>query len=168
KNGRPERLYGLTPLCKYLVHNKDGLSLAPMLLMDQDKVFIDTWFYLKDAVLEGSQPFTKAHGVHAFDYPAQDQRFNRVFNKAMSEHSTLVMGRVLEIYQGFKDLEELVDVGGGVGSTLNLIVSKHPQIKGVNFDMPHVLGDAPDYPGVTHVGGDMFDSVPPGKTIFMK
>nr|AFX98069.1 caffeic acid O-methyltransferase [Cunninghamia lanceolata]QBC40976.1 caffeic acid O-methyltransferase [Cunninghamia lanceolata] len=168
KNGKPERLYGLTPLCKYLVQNKDGLSLAPLSLMNQDKVFIDTWFYLKDAVLEGSQPFTKAHGVNAFEYPAKDQRFNRVFNKAMSEHSTLVMGRVLETYQGFKDLEELVDVGGGIGSTLNLIVSKYPHIKGVNFDMPHVVADAPEFPGVTHVGGDMFDSVPSGKAIFMK
>ncbi|GLJ55145.1 hypothetical protein SUGI_1183570 [Cryptomeria japonica] len=28
----------------------------------------------------------------------------------MAEHSTLVMGRILEPYEGFKDLEELVDV----------------------------------------------------------
>ncbi|GLJ55158.1 hypothetical protein SUGI_1183880 [Cryptomeria japonica] len=168
KNGKPERLYGLTPLCKYLVQNKDGLSLAPLALMNQDKVFIDTWHYLKDAVVEGSQPFTKAHGVNAFEYPAKDQRFNTVFNRAMAEHSTIVMGRILETYEGFKDLEELVDVGGGTGFTLNLIVSKYPHIRGVNFDMPHVVADAPQFPGVTHVGGDMFASVPSGKAIFMK
>ncbi|GLJ55113.1 hypothetical protein SUGI_1182920 [Cryptomeria japonica] len=69
KNGNSERLYGLTPLCKYLVQNKDGFSLAPLALMSQDKVFIDTWHYLKDAILEGGQPFTKAHGVNAFEYP---------------------------------------------------------------------------------------------------
>ncbi|GLJ55143.1 hypothetical protein SUGI_1183460 [Cryptomeria japonica] len=46
----------------------------------------------------------------------------------MAEHPTLVMGRILETYEGFKDLEELVDVGGGVGSTLNLIVSKYPRL----------------------------------------
>ncbi|TJX41903.1 hypothetical protein E8P77_31170, partial [Soehngenia saccharolytica] len=115
KNGKPERLYGLTPLCKYLVKNNDGLSLAPLALMNQDKVFIDSWFHLKDAVLEGSQPFIKAHGVHAFEYLAMDQRFNVLFNKAMSEHSAIMMEKILDVYQGFKDLEELVDVGGGVG-----------------------------------------------------
>ncbi|GLJ55159.1 hypothetical protein SUGI_1183890 [Cryptomeria japonica] len=168
QNGKPERLYGLTPLCKYLVQNKDGLSLAPLALMNQDKVFMDSWYHLKDAVLEGSQPFIKAHGVNAFEYPAKDQRFNRIFNKAMADHSAMVMERILDSYHGFKDLEELLDVGGGVGSTLNLIVSKHPHIKGVNYDLPHVVRDAPDYPGVTHVGGDMFESVPSSRAIFMK
>ncbi|GLJ55156.1 hypothetical protein SUGI_1183820 [Cryptomeria japonica] len=168
KNGKPERLYGLTPLCKYLVQSKDGLSLAPLVVMNQDKVFLDAWHYLKDAVLDGSQPFSKAHGVHAFEYPAKDQRFNKLFNRAMAEHSILNMGRILEIYEGFKDLEELVDVAGGVGHTLNIIVSKYPNIRGVNFDQPHVVADAPQFPGVTHIGGDMFDSVPSARAIFMK
>ncbi|GLJ55162.1 hypothetical protein SUGI_1183920 [Cryptomeria japonica] len=168
KNGKAERLYGLTPLCKYLVPNKDGRSFAPLALMNQDKVSMDTWFYLKDAVLNGSQPFIRAHGVNAFEYSAKDQRINRLFNSAMAEHSAMVMERILDSYQGFKDLEELLDVGGGVGSTLNLIVSKHPHIKGVNFDMPHVVRDAPHYPGITHVWGDMFESVPSSQTIFMK
>ncbi|GLJ42455.1 hypothetical protein SUGI_0879880 [Cryptomeria japonica] len=168
KNGKPERLYGLTPLCKYLVPNKDGLSLAPLALMNQDKVFMETWYHLKDAVLEGSQPFFKAHGVNAFEYPAKDQRFNMIFNRAMAEHSAMVMERILDSYQGFKDLEELLDVGGGIGSTLNLIVSRHPHIKGVNFDMPHVVRVAPHYPGVTHIGGDMFESIPCSQAIFLK
>jgi len=68
ENGKAERLYGLTPLCKYLVKNQDGVSLAPLVLMNQDKVFMESWYYLKDAVLEGSQPFTKAHGRNAFEY----------------------------------------------------------------------------------------------------
>ncbi|GLJ55104.1 hypothetical protein SUGI_1182650 [Cryptomeria japonica] len=102
------------------------MYLAPMSLMNQGKVFLDTWHYLKDIVVEGSKPLTKAHGVNAFEYPAKDQRFNRVFNRAMDDHSTLMMGRILETYEGFKGLEELVDVGGGVGSTLNLIVFKYP------------------------------------------
>ncbi|GLJ55163.1 hypothetical protein SUGI_1183930 [Cryptomeria japonica] len=168
QNGKPERLYGLTPLCKYLVPNKNGLSFAPLALMNQDKVFMDTWFYLKDAVLDGSQPFIKAHGVNTFEYPAKDQRFNMIFNKAMADHSAMMMERILDSYHGFKDLEELLDVGGGVGSTLNLIVSKYPHIRGVNFDQPHVVAAAPQFPGVKHVGGDMFESIPYSKAILMK
>lgn len=166
ENGSTERFYGLTPLCKYLVKNQDGVSLAPICLMSPP--MIGSLHYLKDAVLEGSQPFTKAHGMNVFDYTAIDQRFNRLFNRAMSERSSMLMNKILDTYEGFKELQELVDVGGGVGSTLNLIVSRYPHISGINFDLPHVVADAPHYPAVKYVGGDMFDSVPSCQAILIK
>ena len=147
ENGKAERLYGLTPLCKYLVKNQDGVSLAPLVLMNQDKVPMESRYYLKDAVLEGSQPFTKAHGMNGFEYLAIDPRLNMLFNRAMSELSTMLLSKILDSYEGFKEVQELVDVGGGVGSTLNLIVSRYPHISGINFDMPHVIAEAPHYPG---------------------
>lgn len=168
ENGKAERLYGLTPLCKYLVKNQDGISLAPWVLLNQDKVCMETWHYLKDAVLEGSQPFTKAHGINVFEYLAKEPRFNSLVNRTMSEHSTTLMNKILDMYQGFKDVQTLVDVGGGIGSILNLIVSRYPHITVINLEMSHVVAEAPDYPGVTHVEGDMFDSIPTGEAIFMK
>eukprot|EP00253_Pinus_taeda_P014257 PITA_14257 len=168
ESGKAERTYGLTPLCKYLIKNNDGVSLAPQVLMNQDIVFMKTWHYLKDAVLEGSQPYTKAHGMNVFEHIATDQRINSVVNEAMSAHSTMLMNKILDTYEGFKEVQELVDVGGGIGSTLNLIVTRYPHITGINFDMLHVLADAPHYPAVRHVAGNMFDSVPSGQTIFMK
>ncbi|KAJ8633508.1 hypothetical protein MRB53_026844 [Persea americana] len=106
--------------------------------------------------------------MNAFEYPATDPRFNNVFNKGMLNHTTIVMKKILETYKGFEGLKEVVDVGGGVGATLNLIISKYPQIKGINYDLPHVLAEAPAINGVEHVGGNMFDSVPSGEAIFMK
>ncbi|KAK5777855.1 hypothetical protein PVK06_045822 [Gossypium arboreum] len=49
-----------------------------------------------------------------------------------------------------------------------MIVSKYPTIKCINFDLPHVIENAPTYPGVEHVGGYMFASVPKRDAIFMK
>jgi len=43
----------------------------------------------------------------------------------MSEPSAMLMNKILDTYEGFKEVQELVDVGGGVGSTLNLIVSRY-------------------------------------------
>ncbi|XP_068650128.1 caffeic acid 3-O-methyltransferase 1-like [Aristolochia californica] len=166
--GGIERQYGLAPVCKFLVKNEDGVSISPLVLMDQDKVLMESWYYLKDAALDGGIPFNKAYGMSAFDYHGTDPRFNKVFNRGMSDHSTLVMKKILETYSGFHDLKELVDVGGGVGATLNLIISKYPHIKGINFDLQHVIEDAPSYPGVEHVGGDMFVKVPCAEAIFMK
>ena len=104
-------------------------------------------YHLNDAILEGGIPFNRAYGMTAFEYTGTDQRFNRVFNEAMSNHTTLIMKRILQIYKGFEGLKVLVDVGGGIGVTLRIITSEYPQIKGINYDLPHVLADAPSYPG---------------------
>uniref|UniRef100_M4CFM7 Uncharacterized protein n=1 Tax=Brassica campestris TaxID=3711 RepID=M4CFM7_BRACM len=151
-----DRLYGLGPVCKYFIKNEDGVSIAPLCLLNHDKVFMGSWYYLKDAVLDGGIPFNKAYGMSAFEYHGTDLRFNKVFNNGMSNHSTITMKKILETYNGFEGLVSLVDVGGGIGATLKMIVSKYPNLKGINFDLPHVIEDAPSHPGVEHVGGDMF------------
>ncbi|KAJ7965232.1 Caffeic acid O-methyltransferase [Quillaja saponaria] len=167
-DGRVERLYGAAPVCKFLTKNEDGVSIAALSLMNHDKVLMESWYHLKDAVLDGGIPFNKAYGMTAFEYHGTDPRFNKVFNKGMSDHSTITMKKILETYKGFEGLTSVVDVGGGTGAVLNMIVSIYPSIKGINFDLPHVIEDAPSYPGVEHVGGDMFVSVPKGDAIFMK
>lgn len=83
-----------------------------------------------------------------FDYNSQDPRFNKVFNQGMTSHSIITLKKILEIYDGFEGLTSIVDVGGGTGATLNMIISKYPTIKGINFDLPHVLKDAPSHPGI--------------------
>ncbi|MBA0581256.1 hypothetical protein Gorai_023439, partial [Gossypium raimondii] len=145
EKGEIERLYGAGPLCKFLVKNQDGGSIAPLLLLHHDQVFMQSWYHLNDAILEGGVPFSKAYGMTAFEYPGTDQRFNRVFNQAMSNHTALIMRKIVDVYKGFDGLKVLVDVGGGIGVALSFITSKYPQIKGINFDLPHVLADAPTY-----------------------
>lgn len=64
----------------------------------------------------------------------------------MYNHTTIVVKKTLEVYKGFEPkIKQLVDVGGGLGVTLNLITSKYPHIKGINFDLPHVIKR---YPGI--------------------
>nr|XP_027064497.1 caffeic acid 3-O-methyltransferase-like [Coffea arabica] len=125
-------------------------------------------YQLEDAVREGGDPFHRAHGTHAFEFLGSDPRFNEVFNKTMIHHTAIVINRMLERYKGFEHLKTLVDVGGGLGMNLNIITTKYPSLKGNNFDLPHVIQHAPAYPGVEHVGGDMFESVPLGDAILMK
>ncbi|KAK9069358.1 hypothetical protein SSX86_011261 [Deinandra increscens subsp. villosa] len=168
ENGESKTLYGLTSVSKNYVRNQDGTSHASSLLLIYDKVALDCWYHLKDAVIEGGTPFDKAHGMNAFEYPAKDNRFNEVFNKRMYDNTRIVMKMILEKYKGFEGVKQLIDVGGGLGANLELIVSKYPNIKGINFDLPHVIENAPPNQGVEHVRGDMFQSVPKGDVIFMK
>jgi caffeic acid 3-O-methyltransferase len=41
-----------------------------------------------------------------------------------------------------------VDVGGGNGSILNMIITKYPAIKGINYDLASVVESSPSYPGI--------------------
>ena len=104
-------------------------------------------YHLKDAVLDGGIPFNKAYGMTTFEYHGTDPRFNKVFNNGMLGHSSITMKNILEAYKGFEGLHLVVDVGDGTGATINMIISKYPTIKGINFDLPHVIEDAPSYPG---------------------
>lgn len=104
-------------------------------------------YYLKNAILHGGVPFDTAYGMTAFEYQGVDPRFNKIFNQAMKGQSTMMTNKLLQIYHGFHDVKTLVDVGGGIGVSLHMITTKYPHIKAINFDLPHVISDAPPFPG---------------------
>ncbi|KAJ7525429.1 hypothetical protein O6H91_17G050700 [Diphasiastrum complanatum] len=166
--GKMERRYGLTPICKYFLKDRKGGSLAPYLLLRHDNLMFQSMHHLHDVVLEGREPFTQAHGESLFEFLEGHPNENTLFNTAMSNLSQIYLSAVLDNYTGFKGVKRLVDVGGGTGSALSMIVAKYPSIQGINFDLPHVVVDAPFYPGVDHVGGNMFESIPSSDAIYMK
>ncbi|XP_043710003.1 caffeic acid 3-O-methyltransferase-like [Telopea speciosissima] len=168
EDGRIERLYGQAPICKLFLKNEEMGSLDKLMLMHQDKVLMQGWFHMKEAILEGGIPFNKAFGMSAFEYQGVDQRYNMLFNEAMKGQTIITMNKLLQTYKGFEGLNSVVDVGGGFAIALKMITSKYPSIKGINFDLPYVVAEAPSHPGVEHVGGNMFESVPKGDAIFMK
>ncbi|KAF5727343.1 eugenol O-methyltransferase family protein [Tripterygium wilfordii] len=163
-----ERVYSLSRISRFFVRDEDVISLGASMSLNNDNVFFQSWSHLKDALLEGGVPFDRAHGMHAFEYPKTDSRFNSLFNTAMLNHTTIVMKEIVANYKGFESLKQLVDVGGNQGASLRAIISKYPHIKGINFDLPHIVQDASPHPGIEHVGGDMFERVPQGEAIFMK
>ncbi|KAM6573922.1 hypothetical protein CsatA_022249 [Cannabis sativa] len=163
------KLYSLSPVSKHFLPKEDGVSSHALMKLGLDKVSLESWFELKTAVLEGGTTFKRAHEMNVFEYGKSDPRFGKVFNSAMYNQATIVTKKIIESYKGFENnIETLVDVGGGFGVTISLIVSKYPQIKAINFDLPHVIKNAPTYPGVEHVEGDMFEKIPNGDAIFMK
>ncbi|KAJ0079878.1 hypothetical protein Patl1_23561 [Pistacia atlantica] len=60
----------------------------------------------------------------------------------MSNHTTLILKKVLDVYKGFEGLKVLVDVGGGIGVTLDRI-NVMTKLKGLCCGA-----------GVKHVGRD--------------
>ena len=66
----------------------------------------------------------------------------------------------------FDGLSSLVDVGGGTGTTIKLLIKACPWLQRINFDLPHVVSVAAEITGVEHAGGDMFESVPKADAAF--
>jgi caffeic acid 3-O-methyltransferase len=151
-NTHHQRSYALTPIGKYFVQGEDGASFAPVILMSEDWVFKKAWDHLSAAVLDDSvDPFVRAHGKSEFQLNNEDPRVNKLFNTAMSSHSRIYMEAMLEAYHGFQDVNCLVDVGGGTGTSLASITAKYPHIRGINFDLPHVVATSPAYPSTLFI-----------------
>lgn len=41
--GSFHRLYSITPVAKFFAPNSDGVSLAPLIALHQDKIFLESW-----------------------------------------------------------------------------------------------------------------------------
>ena len=104
------------------------------------------------------------------------QEVVEVFNDAMTRFSQMLTPAVLDAYDfSWLNGKTLVDVGGGHGYLLTTILKKYPEIRGVVFDLDHVVAGAP--PNIETAGlaarchaaaGDFFAEVPPGDAYIMK
>ncbi|XP_072968104.1 nicotinate N-methyltransferase 1-like [Typha angustifolia] len=169
------RRYSLTPIGETLV-SSDAVtsgSYAEYVLQHHQDALLRAWPLLHESVLDpaGPEPFRRANGgVAAYDYYGKDPEANALMQRAMAGVSEPFMEAFLDGYVlGFDGIETLVDVGGSSGACLEMILKRVKGIRvGINFDLPEVVAEAPAISGVTHVGGDMFKSIPSGDAIFMK
>ncbi|XP_022969151.1 (RS)-norcoclaurine 6-O-methyltransferase-like isoform X1 [Cucurbita maxima] len=167
----PIKSYAQTPMSRLLT-SSGAHSLAPIHVLESSLVMLAPWHnlsaYLK-ANNGGTQPFEMAHGKDLWSYCAANSSHNMVMNEGMASFSRVVIvPAVLERCGGvFEGVGSLVDVGGGNGSCLSVLVKAFPWIRGINFDLPHVVSVSQEYEGVRHVGGNMFDFVPKADAAFI-
>jgi len=102
----------------------------------------------KEAVLDPEiDLFKKVNGITKYEYFGKDPQVNQIFNKSMTNMTKIHMNKILEIYKGYEGVSTLVDIGGGNGQTLKMIIAKYPSIKGINFDLPQVIENVSPIPG---------------------
>nr|AKO60154.1 S-adenosyl-L-methionine:O-methyltransferase [Papaver somniferum] len=161
-------LYNLTPSSKWLLRDSE-FSLVPMVLFEHNPRLMAPWHYLTKCVQEGGFAFEKTYGTQVWDYALANPDINKLLNDAMECTARIIVVTLLAAYkEGFDGIETIVDVGGGTGMVVIEIVKAHPHMRGVNFDLPHVVAAAPEFEGVKHVGGDFFVNVPHADAVIMK
>lgn len=164
------RVYGVTTSGKYFVNDEnDGGYLGSFTSFMCHRALLGVWLNFKEAVIDPEiDLFKKVNGISKYEYFGKDPQINQLFNKSMTDTCNVHIKRILDIYNGFEGVSTLVDVGGGNGQTLKLIIAKYPSIKAINFDLPQVIDNASPFSGIEHVGGSMFESIPQGDAIILK
>jgi hypothetical protein len=120
----------------------------------------------------GGPGFDSVHGTDFHSWLARHPDGRQLFQGAMSELGEVTGRAVVDAYD-FSALETIVDVGGGHGTLLTLILQRHPRLRGVLFDRPEVIAGAKKAQGgvegarITAVGGDFFVSVPSGADAYI-
>ncbi|KAK1437563.1 hypothetical protein QVD17_03357 [Tagetes erecta] len=160
--------YVQTPLSKLLTRQGKH-SMVDLVLLTSSRAMLAPWHKLSDWVKGNRElPFEAAHGMDLWEFGAVNPEHSKLFNDGMACDARVTVSAVLEgCPHVFEGLGTMVDVGGGNGTALRLIVEACPWIKGINFDLPHVVSMAPVCIGVEHVGGSMFDHVPKADAVFM-
>ena len=168
--GEP-RHFSLTPLADLLRSDVSGSKRA-LALMSGDEQF-QAWAEIAYSIKTGEIAFDKVFGKPIFDYLSENPEQAKIFDAAMVG----IHGRESEVIRDaydFSDIGILADIGGGNGSQLIGILAQNSSMKGILFDLPHVIERAKtpmESAGLedrcTLISGNFFEAVPEGAHAYL-
>ena len=132
----PSREFSLTPLAEPLQANVPGSKRA-LALMSGDEQF-HAWTEIVYSIQTGKKAFDKVFGKPIFDYLGEHLDKAQVFDAAMVGIHGRESNAVQKAYD-FSGINTVVDIGGGNGSQLSALLQAHPTMRGILFDLPHVI-----------------------------
>ena len=169
---RDGRRFALTPLGEALQTGAPGSARSTLLS------FCGPWFWrgwqeLVYSVQTGKTGFDNAFGMPVFEYLSKHAGEASLFSEAMVGIHGAEPAAVAAAYD-FSGFKSVVDVGGATGNLLAAVLSSQPGLRGVLFDLPHVVVDAPALltargvaERVTIKSGSFFETVPEGGDAYL-
>ena len=161
------RQFANTDASKTLIPGIAG-SAYDMALWIADPFHLRVYAEAMHSVRTGESAVEKAVGIPVFEYFPRNPELSEIFNNAMTSFSAAVIPAALEAFD-FSGIGTLVDVAGGHGHVLTSILQRYPGMRGVLFDLDHVIAGA--VPRIRQLGledrcaatsGDFFKAVPEG------
>lgn len=165
-----EDRFGLTPLADVL-GSSGGRAYARL----HGQELYRAWAHMLETAQTGKPAFIQEHGASLFEYLQKHPERGQIFDQAMTGHHGDETDPMLDAYD-FSGFREVVDVGGGNGSLLVGALTRHPEMKGVLFDLPQVversraeLEGAPVADRLRIVSGSFLDpdSIPAGSDAYV-
>jgi len=166
------RRFRLTPLGEYLRTDTPGSLRAFARMMGSDWHW-RTFEGVLSSVRTGKPAMEEMVGQPLYDFLAKNPEQEQIFDRAMTGFSSVEHEAIRQAWD-FGTSGTLVDVGGGRGHLLAVLLSAHPELRGMLFDRPTVVGGTQDAirdqgldDRCERVGGDFFESVPSGGDTYL-
>jgi hypothetical protein len=143
-------------------------SMYDMALWMSDPFHFQVYANAMHSLQTGQTAVEKTVGIPVFEYFPRNPEESEIFNNAMTSFSAMVIPAVLEAYD-FSGIGTLIDIAGGHGRVLTSILQRYPSMRGVLFDLDHVIAGA--RPHIAELGladrcrtvsGDFFKAVTEG------
>ncbi|HXX21101.1 MAG TPA: methyltransferase [Candidatus Acidoferrum sp.] len=133
----------------------------------------DGWGGLHHSILTGKPGFDQAYGQPMFDFIGTHPELPAVFDAGMTSFHGHETPAMLDAYD-FSGINTLADIGGGNGSLLTAALRRYPKMKGILFDLGHVVARTKERLLAAGVGdrcsiveGSFFESVPKGADAYL-
>ncbi len=160
-------------LSNTLINEPD--SMRNMIIHQVNSINWKFFEELNNVVKTGENAAAKVIGMDIFDYLEANPEKNDTYNNAMNTTS-LMLSYALVAEYNFKKTKCIVDIGGGQGVLLSIILNQNKHLTGKVFDLPHVVNGSKtifEKYGVDEraelVSGSFFDFIPKGgDTYIMK
>ena len=124
------------------------------------------WSDLRETVKTGVSASERLLGMQLFDFYAAHPEESELHDDAMRAFSAMHTGALLSAID-FPGGGVVVDLGGGTGELLSAILTAHPRLHGILYDLPNVvplarrvLSESRVADRCAVVGGSFFDGVP--------
>jgi len=158
-------------LSKSLLDQQD--SMRHMVIHQVNGINWNMFEELDHVVRTGENAAQKVLGMDVFEYLEKNPDKNEIYNHAMTNSSLMLSYAILSEYN-FSRSKSIIDIGGGQGVLLAMILHKYKNASGKIFDLPHVAKDvaqiAKQY-NVTDrmeaVSGNFFENIPTGGDTYM-
>lgn len=148
-------------------------SMRHMIIHQVNSINWKMFEELYHVIKTGKNASEKVLGMDVFEYLEKNPDRNEIYNQAMTNSSIMLSYAILSEYN-FSKAKNIIDIGGGQGILLAMILYKYKSIKGKVFDLPHVIEGAKkifEQYGVSDraetISGNFFETIPAGSDIYL-
>ncbi len=164
--------WSLTRRGERLTRDAPG-SLGPLARAPAQPWWWASWGALAEALRTGRSGYSIAHGGDLYEMLATDEAAADVYAGYLGAFDRPAFEECARAFD-WGSAGSVVDVGGGDGSLVRVLLEQHPHLSAVVADQPAVasvaqarLAEAGLADRARAVGVDFFDSVPPGADVYV-
>lgn len=165
------QVFALTETGELLRSDREG-SLHGAAILMASNYSQRHWEHAAFSVRMGKPSFDKVHGMNTWKYLREHPEEMKVFQNGMTSLASIMHPLAVDAYD-FPQSGTVVDVGGGHGQMLSVILQRNPGLRGILFDLPEVVGGSKEVfarMGVRDraetVSGSFFEAVPARSDIY--